>query len=164
MKPFSKKELSERRQRNLRELLMRFCLGLKDYEVAEKLGIKLARFSLLKNGHRAITDKTARIIEAKFGLGSGWMDREHVIDGINDPNSSTLIENAMDEAMSVIHSFNHTFTPEEQHKIVKAAVEASLNRPLTRNQIKIMIEVFVINHKNHLASLPSPPGEDDEEE
>lgn len=46
--------------------------------LARKLGITPGYASQLSSGHRPITEKTARWIEAELGLSVGWMDsRRH---------------------------------------------------------------------------------------
>jgi plasmid maintenance system antidote protein VapI len=94
--------------------------------------------SQLINGHRPITEKTARRIEERFSLDERWMDREHEAIRADE----TLTMQAMQIVARVLQETGVPVGPRRMVKMVEIAVEEAVNGVIDEGVVRRMVELL----------------------
>ena len=70
-------------------------MGIRQKDVAERIGMSEAHFSTVKNGHNALTRKAAEALEREFGCRADWLlkgEQPVVVEWLGDDEARTYIE------------------------------------------------------------------------
>lgn len=92
--------------------------------LAKKLRLSGSSYlAQLTSGHRPITEKTARKIEAQLGLATGWLDADHDATTRSVRLDDTLLTRTITLVAAVIEETHVTVPPDKLAEIVSWVYE-----------------------------------------
>jgi hypothetical protein len=96
--------------------------------------------SQLTNGHRPITEKTARLVEEKLRLDQGWLDQEHELPrGVANVDESMVMQ-VMKAVGAALQEAGVSIGPRKMAQLVEVLYEdAARSGAVDREKVRRMV-------------------------